>query len=130
MTRNRPAGALLLSLFLGTACDVEHYQIIPDWTEVEEDRDGADESTEEDERDVEERDHQEEEDDARGDAPIVCGSADGGDGGERCPTGQVCCDEEPLGLCADLSVDRHNCGRCDQECDPDQECISGVCSPP
>jgi hypothetical protein len=128
-------------LFLGAACDVEHYQIIPDWTEAGEDRDVAGESAEEDvpdmespdeedEQDGEERDHREEEDDARGDAPIFCSPADAGDGGARCPTGQVCCDEEPADLCADLSDDRHHCGRCDQECDPDQECISGVCSPP
>lgn len=43
----------------------------------------------------------------------------------NCISGESNCE----GLCADLALDRHNCGACGAACAADEECRAGSCAP-
>jgi hypothetical protein len=137
--RNRDGSAgmaprLLLLAFLAGACNVEHYQILPDWTpdetadastespsDVSDDEETADVPGESEDQDV-----QDDEDDG---GPPICRDP-GEDADLLCDPGLVCCEFGPLDLCIDLSGDPRHCGACTRECDPGQECAGGTCLDP
>jgi hypothetical protein len=125
--------ARMLALALGLAgCNVEHYQILPDWTPDDaadaSEETSADVSDDEGASDVpgesEDQDVQEEEDD--GGPPACLGPSEDGD--LPCAPGLVCCESGETDYCFDLTSDPLNCGDCGNGCDPGQECVGGTCT--
>ncbi|MBI5486893.1 MAG: hypothetical protein HY905_06145 [Deltaproteobacteria bacterium] len=117
------------------ACNVEHYQLIPDWT-PDDSTDTAEESLpdvtdESPAEDAAEESEADDEDDGGGEdgEAVICGEP-AEDGDLPCPLGLVCCEEGEIDRCYELSADPDHCGSCDRECESGQECAGGFCLDP